>query len=50
MNAGVLVHAASESPSTDRSPGPFGNEAQSIMDAWRGLVMVHALVRAEWET
>ena len=35
--------------STDRSPGPFGNEAQSIMDAWRGLVVVHALVRAEWE-
>ena len=35
--------------STDRSPGPFGNEAQSIMDAWRGLVMVHALVRADFE-
>ena len=32
---------------TDRSPGPFGNEAQSVIDAWRRLVMVHALARAE---
>ena len=26
----------------ERSPGPFGNEAQSVMDVWRGLVMVAA--------
>ena len=32
-----------------RSTGPFGNEAQSVMDAWRRLVMVHALARAELE-
>ena len=25
----------------ERSPGPFGNEAQSVMDVWRGLVMTH---------
>ena len=47
--AEALVRLGWRLSSTDRSPGPFGNEAQSIMDAWRGLVMVHALVRAEWE-
>ena len=46
--AEALVRLGWRLSSTDRSPGPFGNEAQSIMDAWRGLVMVHALVRAEW--
>ena len=45
--AEALVRLGWRLSSTDRSPGPFGNEAQSIMDAWRGLVMVHALVRAE---
>ena len=44
-----LVRLGWRLSNSDRSPGPFGNEAQSIMDAWRGLVMVHALVRAEWE-
>ena len=47
--AEALVRLGWRLSNTDRSPGPFGNEAQSIMDAWRGLVMVHALVRAEWE-
>ena len=47
--AEALVRLGWRLSSTDRSPGPFGNEAQSIMDAWRGLVMVHSLVRAEWE-
>ena len=31
------------------SPGPFGGEEQSLMDAWREYAMPHALVRAEWE-
>ena len=47
--AEALVRLGWRLSSTDRSPGPFGNEAQSIMDAWRGLVMVHALVRADFE-
>ena len=34
----------------ERSPGPFGNEAQSVMDVWRGLVMVAALGREEYES
>ena len=34
---------------TQHSPGPFGNEVQSIMDSWRDFVMVHALVRAVFE-
>ena len=44
-----LVRLGWQLANTERCPGPFGNEAQSVMDAWRGLVMVHALVRAEWE-
>ena len=34
---------------TDRSPGPFGNESQALMDAWRGVVMPSALVRSDFE-
>ena len=47
--AEALVRLGWRLSSTDHSPGPFGNEAQSIMDAWRGLVMVHAPARADFE-
>ena len=37
-----LVRLGRRLADAERSPGPFGNEAQSVMDVWRGLVMVAA--------
>ena len=45
--AEALVRLGWRLSNTDRSPGPFENE--SVMDAWRGLVMVHALARVDFE-
>ena len=45
-----LVRLGRRLADAERSPGPFGNEAQSVMDVWRGLVMVAALGREEYET
>ena len=44
-----LVRLGWRLSNTDCSPGPFGNEVQSVMDAWRDFVMAHALVRTEFQ-
>ena len=48
-HAKALVRLGWRLSNTQQSPGPFGNEADAVMDTWRGIVMVHALERADFE-
>ena len=48
-HAKALVRLGWRLSNTQQSPGPFGNEAEAVMDTWRGIVMVHALERADFE-
>ena len=43
------IGAAAEEVSASFSALSVGNQAQAIMDVWRGVVMPLALVRAEYE-